>query len=199
MRSHAMAFLGAFALMAGVLALAGCGQAAQNEPSGETVVPEVSVQSNGVEIVEVAETQPYRMAAVKGESGVEWAEGSLYSGQDRFNSSMADAEAAIKSSARRLATVDYSALSLPAFVTVTRSLKLNEADLMKESTSLFLDSLGKVNGTDRWAMYGWQGPQIPQLPDMPLVFRWVQIYALYDLGEKRVVRLVATIRGEAHE
>ena len=54
-------------------------------------------------------------------------------------------------------------------------------------------------GSERWALYRWQGPEIPQRPDRLLVNRWVHVYALYSLLEKRVVRLLATIRGEARE
>ena len=99
--------------------------------------------------------------------------------------------------AGRLASVDYSALSLPAFTTVTSSLNLTLQDFTGDQ--LRLDSTGEVSGEKRWAIYSWRGPDVPPLPDRPLVSRWVQVYALYDLKANKVVRLIATVRGEAHE
>jgi hypothetical protein len=154
-------------------------------------------QANSMEIIELPELQPYLAASVKGDTTVTWT-AITSSPQPPGNDQAGQAvQAAIKSQATDLAGIDYSALSIPAYVTVTRSLKLSPGDFTGDQ--LRVDSTGSVSGADRWALYSWQGPQIAQLPDRPQVTRWVQVYALYDLKEKKVVRLMATVRGQANE
>ena len=144
-----------------------------------------------MEIIEIAETQPYLSAAVKGDTSVTWTPVTSSPGPASDAPSKA-VQDAIKSQATRLASVDYSALSMPAFVTVTASLKPAPQDFTGDR--LRVDSTGEVAGEQRWALYNWQGPKFPQLPDRPQVTRWVQVYALYDLKENRVVRLIATVQ-----
>ena len=152
---------------------------------------------NTMEVIELAELQPYRQAAVKGNTPVTWTETSESPQPASGDETRKQVQAAIKSEARRLAAVDYSALSIPAYVTITKTLKLAPDDFT--GNELRLDSTGEVSGEKRWALYSWRGPDIPQLPNRSIVNRWVQVYALYDLKESKVVRLVATVRGEVLE
>jgi hypothetical protein len=93
--------------------------------------------------------------------------------------------------------VDYVALALPDWVTVTRRLTLTPGDFTGQGAHA--SDAGSVDGKPRWLLYEWRGPEIPQRPDRQIVFRWVTVYGLYDITEARVTRLLATIRGEAHE
>jgi len=175
--------------------LAGCNQTQASDEQG-TASPQ-STASNTMEIIELPELQSYTEAAVYGDKSVTWTPISSMPRPASSDEAGKQIQAAIKSEAERLAKVDYAALSLPDFVTVTRSLKLAPQDFTGDQ--LRLDSTGEVSGEKRWALYSWQGPEIPQLADRPAVFRWVQVYALYDLKENIVTRLIATVRGEAHE
>jgi hypothetical protein len=169
----------------------------QSTSSQDIPAATATPQANSMEIIELPELQPYQAASVKGDTTVTWTP-ITSSPQPPGNDPAALAvQAAIKSEASSLANVDYSAISIPAYVTVTKSLKLNPADFTTDQ--LRIDSKGSVAGTDRWALYSWQGPQLPQLPNRPQVIRWVQVYALYDLQENKVVRLIATVRGQANE
>jgi hypothetical protein len=150
-----------------------------------------------MEIIELPELQPYQQAAVKGDTFVEWtstSESPMPASSDEVRKQV---QAAIKSEAQKLAAIDYSALSIPAYVTVTKTLKLAPEDFT--GNEIRLDAIGEVSGEKRWALYSWRGPDIPQLPDRQIVFRWVQLYALYDLKESKVTRLIATVRGEVLE
>jgi len=175
--------------------LAACSQSSvtpQENPAATAVT-----QAPGMEIIELPELQPYLIASVKGDTMVAWVaitSSPKSPGNDQVGQAV---QAAIKSEATRLARIDYTALSIPAYVTVTRSLKLSPADFTGDQ--IRVDSTGSLSGADRWALYSWQGPQVAQLPDRPQVTRWVQVYALYDLKENKVVRLIATIRGQANE
>jgi hypothetical protein len=175
--------------------LAGCDQPAQS--SEVSTPPPQATASNAMEIIELPELQSYTQAAVKGDTSVTWTPSSASPQPASSDEAGKRVQAAINSEAARLAKVDYSALSLPDFVTVTRSLNLTAQDFTGDE--LRLDSTGNISSEKRWALYSWQGPEIPQLPDRPLVFRWVQVYALYDLKANKIVRLIATVRGEAHE
>jgi hypothetical protein len=178
-----------------LLLLDGCDQPTQSievstPPPQETV-------SNAMEIIELPELQSYTDAALKGDTRVTWTPSTASPQPAGSDQASAKVQAAIKSEAERLAKIDYSALSLPDFVTATRSLKLAPEDFTGDK--IRLDSTGEVSGEKRWALYSWQGPEIPKLADRELVFRWVQVYALYDLKESKVARLIATVQGEAHE
>jgi hypothetical protein len=175
--------------------LAGCDQPTQSIEVS-TPPPQATV-SNVMEIIELPELQSYTEAALNGDTSINWSPASAPPQPAGSDQASKQVQAAIKSEAGRLAKVDYSALSLPDFVTATRSLKLTAQDFTGDE--LRLDSIGEAAGEKRWAIYSWQGPEIPQLSDRPLVFRWVQVYALYDLKANKVVRLIATVRGEAHE
>ncbi len=81
-----------------------------------------------MEIIELPELQAYPAASVKGDTAVTWTpvtSSPKPPGNDQAGQAV---QAAIKSEAVRLATIDYSALSIPAYVTVTRSLKLSPTD-----------------------------------------------------------------------
>jgi hypothetical protein len=93
--------------------------------------------------------------------------------------------------------VDYAALSLPDFRAETAGLTV-QPDAFK-SGQAWLDSRAVGQAGERWELYGWRGQEFPQKPDRPLVHRYVQIYALYDTNQKKVVQLLATIAGEALE
>jgi hypothetical protein len=173
--------------------LSGCSQA-----SG-TPVGTATTQGDSMEIIELPELQPYLTAAVKGDTSITWTPVTPVTSSPAPPSDAAGkaAQAAITSQAPRLASVDYAALSMPAFVTVTAALKLAPGDFTGDK--LHVDSTGEVSGTKQWALYSWQGPRFPPLQSRPQVVRWVQVYALYGLSEKRVVRLIASVRGEAGE
>jgi hypothetical protein len=175
--------------------LAACSQSSATPQDNSTAT--ATSQATGMEIIELPELQPYLAASVKGDTAVTWT--SITStpkppGNDQAGQAV---QVAIKSEAASLASINYSALSIPAYVTVTRSLKLSPADFTGDQ--IRVDSTDSVSGADRWALYSWQGPQIAQIPDRPQVTRWVQVYALYDLKENKVVRLIATVRGQANE
>jgi hypothetical protein len=156
-----------------------------------------STPINPMEIIELPELKSYTGAAVKEDTAVTWTPASTAAQPASNDEAGRQVQTTIKGEAERLAKVDYGALSLPDFVTVTRSLKLIPVDFT--GSEIRLDSTGEVSGEKRWAIYSWQGPEIPQLPDRQVVFRWVYVYALYDLKENKVARLIATVRGEAHE
>jgi hypothetical protein len=120
------------------------------------------------------------------------------SNSDALRDAPSKVQAAISTSGDLLATIDYSALSLPDFVTQTRQLKLTPDDFADARVEL--DAVADLHGeTPSWALYRWEGPTIPAHPDRPLVTRWVYVYALYDPADARVVRLLATIRGQVEE
>ncbi len=104
---------------------------------------------------------------------------------------------AIHAAGLRLANVNYPVLSLPDFVTYTRALSLIAQDFT--GAPLQVEAFGTGEFTGRWTLYTWQGPELPQHPDRPLVHRWIQTYALYDMYSGSVTLLLATIRGEVHE
>lgn len=182
-----------------LLALAGCGGgpgSASQAPPAETSQA-ASPNPAPVEIKTSAEAQPYRASIAPAEE-VAWAEGATAQpGTDSPEAQRAVAEA-IQANGDRLAALDYPALSLPDFVTQTRALKLDAGNF--RASDLYLDAYGegKTSGK-RWAIYGWRGPEFPQHPERPLVTRWTQLFALYDLDNKRVERLLATIMGQVLE
>jgi len=184
----------AIALVALLPLLSACSQASATP--GGTPGSTATVRGDSVEIIEIGETQPYLSAAVKGDLNVIWTPVTASPGPASDAPSNAVQEA-IKAQATRLASVDYSALSMPAFVTVTASLKPAPQDFTGDQ--LRVDSTGEVAGEKRWALYNWQGPKFPPLPGRAQVTRWVQVYALYDLRENQVVRLIATVRGQVEE
>jgi hypothetical protein len=154
--------------------------------------------SGGVPLIATAELSSARDAVTKGTNGITWYSPSLAPGSWPGQSAgQASAEAAIRGEAVRLAAVDYPALSLPDFKTETAAMAV-QPDAFK-SGQAWLDSRGVGQSGERWELYGWRGPEFPQKPGRPLVHRYVQIYALYDTNQKKVIKLLATIAGEAIE
>lgn len=135
---------------------------------------------------------------VAGKSGVTWLEptGSGKSWQEDAGA-RGKVEAAIRDNKARLSAIDFTALSLPAFVTYTRSLTIT--DSMFTGQPLEVDAFGTGQGSERWTLYVWQGPELPKHPDRPLVYRWISVYALYDMNAHAVTLLLPTIKGEVHE
>ena len=135
---------------------------------------------------------------VAGQSSITWVEptGAGKSWQE-IPEARTDVETAIKANQQQLASVDYGALSLPEFLTYTKALRLTADDFTGQPLSV--EAFGTGQSGERWTLYTWQGPEIPQHPDRPLVHRWVQVYALYDMDAKSLTLLLATIRGEVHE
>jgi hypothetical protein len=162
-----------------------------------TALPPTTPSPAQLDIIELPELQSYTQAALNGDPNIAWktnSESPLPVGSDPARNAV---QTTIQSEAARLSRVDYAALSLPAFVTVTRSLKLTPQDFLV--TELRLDSTGSKSDEPLWAIYSWKGPDFPQLPGRDQVFRWVQVYAIYDLKQYTVTRLIGTIQGEAHE
>jgi hypothetical protein len=175
--------------------LAACTQLSDSPVS--TPQPDSTSTPTPLEVIELPELQSYTQAALNGDTTVTWKSSSESPQPIGSDPARQAVQVAIQSEAARLAQVDYSALSLPAFVTVTRSLRLAPQDFT--ATYLRLDSTGSSSGEPLWAIYSWIGPEFPQLPNRDQVFRWVQVYALYDLKQSEVTRLIATIQGEVHE
>jgi hypothetical protein len=100
---------------------------------------------------------------------------------------------AVESMGSELAQVDYAALALPRFVTVTQKLKL-DADSWRDA-KVELDACGSEGGKAKWQVFGVEGPEFEQLPNQLLVHRWPHVYVLYDVEDQAVQKLVATIRG----
>jgi hypothetical protein len=149
------------------------------------------------ELITLGETQPYRERIAQGLGDVAWA--SAYSSPAPEPAALREdaAHAAIKASAQPLAAVDYTSLALPDWVTATRKLQLSPGNFTGNGVTA--SEIGSVSGEPRFVLYEWRGPEIPQRDDRRLVYRWVYVYALYDIPEAKVTRVLATIRGEAHE
>jgi hypothetical protein len=147
-------------------------------------------------LVTVPEGESVRAAA--GQSGITWVEptGAGKSWQEAVDA-RSRVENAIRSEAYRLADVNYASLSLPDFMASTGALLLVAGDFTGQPLSVEAFGTGK-NG-EKWTLYAWQGPEITQHPDRPLVHRWIQTYALYDMDAGKVTLLLATIRGEVYE
>jgi hypothetical protein len=177
--------LGAWALACLLLSVAGCSLGSGDDRQ--------------IEVATAPELSSYRDAAVRGIAAVDWIEpataGSEWSDPPDARSA---ASAAISASAGRLAAVDYVSLSLPDFVTQTRALDLQPGDFTGDGTGLEAYAQ-EQDGESRWVLYRWEGPEFPKHPERPQVYRWVHVYALYDPVQQRIVRLLATIRGEAQE
>jgi hypothetical protein len=160
------------------------------------VVPTGTSEVGG-EIVQVAETGAYREELGKGLGDVGWTVVTDTTGISGEAKAREVVLGTIKARGRELAAVDYSALSLEAFKGVTGQLKLGEDSFAGGDARV--EYVGRQEGQVKWLLYDYRGPEIPQLPERPQVFRWVDVYALYSVGDGRVTRLVATIRGEAQE
>ena len=177
--------------LAGIV-LTGCGD--QATPQADTLMTATPTLP---ELVTLGETQPYRERIAQGLGSIVWT--SAYSGptpeplprgEDAVRSTIA-------ASAQPLSGVDYASLALPDWVTVTTKLQVAPGDFTGQGVAA--TEVGWVESGPRWVLYEWQGPEIPQRDDRPIVYRWVYVYALYDMAEARVTRLLASIRGEAHE
>jgi hypothetical protein len=154
-----------------------------------------------MEIMPIKELQSHREAAAQGNGSIDWIMSSA-AGQEWKDADTPQAretvQAALRSAAPTLASVDYASLSLPDFVTVTKALKLQLADF--EQGDVRADYFGQsASGGERWILYEWRGPEILKHPNRPIVFRWVQVYVLYNITQNQVTRLLPTIRGEVHE
>lgn len=203
------------ALLVVALSLVGCGDSGQatatitqptatvaQQPAIIGAEPTVEKQETGnkvppqIEIVEVKEATSYRDAIIKGLGNVTWYE--PVGGDGGQETTPKDiALAAIKSEGIRLAAVNYVNLALDDYKEVTGKLKLTDKSF--QSGEIVLDATGKINGETRFLLFGFTGPALPQRPDRLQVFRWIQTYALYDINNFSIIRLVATIRGEVHE
>jgi hypothetical protein len=149
------------------------------------------------ELLTLGETQPYRDRIAQGLGSITWASAFSSPTPDAVPQGADAARAAINASAQSLAAVDYVSLALPDWVTVTRKLQVTPGDFTGQGASA--SEVGSVDGEPRWLLYEWRGPEIPQRDDRPIVYRWVYVYALYDIAGARVTRLLASIRGEVHE
>lgn len=151
-----------------------------------------------LQLVEMPEGTPYRQT-IAGTVGITtWLEvGAAGSGWTDSQAAQDAAQKAISSSAPALLAIDYAALALPDFVTTTRTLNLKQGQI--DGRDLMLDAFGSDAQGGKWALYAWQGPEIPQLSDRPLVHRWVQVYALVDLSTNRVDTLFPSIVGQVYE
>ncbi|MFL5734966.1 MAG: hypothetical protein ACJ78Q_17550 [Chloroflexia bacterium] len=172
-------------------ALAGCGAGSASNPS----VKEVELKT-------LPETRPYRQEIAPAGAATRWIEpgaaGSTWHDSPEARKAV---EAAITSAAARLASVDYASLSVPDFVTQTRSLKLVPALFTGKDPEV--DAYAEGSAVDKapagWALYRWRGPELPQRPDRLQVYRWIHVYVLYSYDLKAVTRLLTTIYGEAIE
>ncbi|MEO6457330.1 MAG: hypothetical protein ABIO92_03505 [Chloroflexia bacterium] len=151
-----------------------------------------------LQLVEIPEGTPYRQTIAGAASITAWIEaGAAGSGWPDSQASQNAAQKAITSSAPALLAVDYVALALPDFVTTTRTLNLEQGQM--DGRDLWLDAFGSDAQGGKWALYAWQGPEIPQLSDRPLVHRWMQVFALVDLSTNRVNNLFPSIVGQVYE
>jgi hypothetical protein len=176
-------------------ALVGCGSAGSLTPSPTQQA--TGTAGTTVEIIQVPETGAYRDALAKDLGDITWTDMTVTTGISQEAAARAAVLDAIKTHGEELAAVDYSALSLDAFKDVTRQLHLTADSLAAGDARL--ESKGERNGQLAWLLYDYRGPMIPQLPGRPQVFRWVQVYVLYDVHKAGVTRLVATVRGEVQE
>ncbi|MEP6774581.1 MAG: hypothetical protein ABJA50_03210 [Chloroflexota bacterium] len=173
------------------IALAGCGSATTPLPSP------TGTGGTSVELIQVPETGAYRDAIAKDLGDITWTAITVTTGITQETAARGAVLEAIKAHGGELAAVDYSALSLDAFKDVTRQVHLT-ADSFAGGDAR-LEYTGEQDGQLAWLLYDYRGQMIPQLPGRPQVFRWVQVYALYDVRNARLIRLVATVRGEVQE
>ena len=184
------------ALAACALGLAGCGSASSPVPA-PTQPQATWTEGASVTIIQVPETGDYRSALARDLGDITWTEITVTTGISQETEARSVVMAAVKAHGAELAAVDYSALSLVAFKGVTRQLRLT-ADSFAGGDAR-LEYTGEQGGQLRWLLYDYKGEMIPQLPERPQVFRWVQVYALYSVADARVIRIVATVRGEVQE
>jgi len=160
--------------------------------------------SDEAEIMPLPETAPYRTLILGDEGPVHWndplALGDEWAKGNLATQGPARAQFAIQQAADQLASVDYTALSLPAFVTYTRGLDIKPEDFTGDNTELeAVANSSTTNVALKWALYRWVGPKLPPHPDRPLVTRWIHVYALLDNSSLRIVRLAPTIWGQVEE
>ena len=149
-------------------------------------------------IVTMPEGTSYKQAASGATGVITWIEAAAAgSGWTDSKSAQDAAQQAIVANATSLQAIDYAGLSLPAFVTTTRTLDLRPDQI--DGRDLRVESYGSDQNGGKWAVYGWQGPEIPQLIDRPLVHRWVQVYVLVNLSNNQVSTLFPTIVGQVYE
>jgi hypothetical protein len=184
------------ALAASVVVLAGCGSASSPVPA-PTQPRATSTEDRSVEIIQVKETGDYRSAIAGGLGDIAWTAITVTTGISQEITARTAVLEGIKAHGGELAAVDYAALSLDAFKDVTRQLRLT-ADSFAGGDAR-LEYAGEQGGRLGWLLYDYRAEMIPQLPERPQVFRWVQVYGLYDVRNARVTKLVATVRGEAQE
>jgi hypothetical protein len=187
-----------------VVALAGCGgealpgQLGQPTPSATTQPQSPTPSAQQVEIRTSPEASPHKEAIAQGEGEVSWIESAAAGvGWSDLPQARKAVEDTIRAEADRLAAVDYPSLSLPNFITQTRAMKIEPSHFA--SGELYVDAYAEGKNGNRWALYVWRGPELPKDPAKPLVTRWIQVYALYDLQQERVTRLLATIAGQVLE
>ena len=152
------------------------------------------------EVVTAQETAPFRDTILPYSGAVTWT--TAQAAQAGLANEPAGGRNAAQTSmiaaASRLATVDYAALSLPAFITQTRALKLKSSDFQAASPTEEWHARAQDEEKE-WLLYSWRGPAFPDHPDRPKVHRWVVVYALYSLEEQKVSRVLTTIQGEVDE
>lgn len=177
----------AFALLLSLCLLSSCAQPPPG--AGQAVTPAIET---------LAEAGLYRAEIERKSGAITWIEPtaapSEWSDTPEARTSV---QGAVESAAPRLAVVDYAGLSLPAFYTVTHGFTVDEATF--KGGKVEIEAYGKGVAGERWALYGWQGPEIPQRADRLLVQRWVFVYALYNMDAKAVTLLMPTVRGEVQE
>lgn len=167
-------------------------------------VPSATIATSRPQPLSAPTVQPiregtvYRDVILPGRANLTWIEPSTAGGGwSDSQAARAAVQEAIAGIASQLASIDYSSLALPDFVTTTRSLTLSEATF--NGDNLIVEAYAEDAQGNRWAVYGWKGPEIPPLAGRPLVHRWVYVYALYDIAAGKVTRMLPTISGEVHE
>ncbi len=178
-------------LLAIIGGASGCGQTPEQGATGPA-----PLSTPQLPIVPMPEASQYRALAAGG-ANITWIEPAAAGSEWDPTAGKDQAANAIRDSAAALAAVDYPAFSLPDFVTYTRALKPQPSHF--SSQDLEIEAFGRDPQGGRWALYRWQGSELPQHPDRLLVHRWIRVYVLYDVTNGRVVRLLPTIQGEVLE
>ena len=97
--------------------------------------PQMTTPAAMPELITLAETQPYRERIAQGLGNISWASAYVSPTPQAAAQGEATARAAIQASAQPLAAVDYVALALPDWVTVTRKLQVAPGDFTAGATA----------------------------------------------------------------
>jgi hypothetical protein len=104
----------------------------------------------------------------------------------------ASCRSAVATQVLALQALDWASLALPSFITGTAGFRPSAADLA--------NVVVRLDGADDRSpllVLTARGPDLPNV--RPLVHRWVAVECVYDVGQKQVVEVVATIQGEVQE